>query len=78
METRTEGTLKGVEGVLKQKKIQVLMSPVFAKEECTCMQALLDFLFYTDVSRVSEVWEEMDPDHEESLLQWYHRRVRRV
>jgi len=54
------------------------MSLVFAKEECTCMQALLDFLFYTDVSRISEVWEEMDSDHEVSLLQWYRRRVRRV
>jgi hypothetical protein len=40
------------------------MSLVFAKEECT--QTLLDFLFYTDVGRVSGmVEEEADSDHEE-------------
>jgi hypothetical protein len=39
------------------------MSLVFAKEECT--QALLDFLFYTDVGRVSGMVEEADSDHKE-------------
>jgi hypothetical protein len=40
------------------------MSLVFAEEQC--MQALLDFLFYTDVSRVSRVVEEVEnSDHEE-------------
>jgi len=42
---------KGVGKELKQKKIQIPMSLVFAKEECA--QALLDFLFHTDVGRVS-------------------------
>jgi len=41
------------------------MSLVFAKEECT--QALLDFLSYADVNRVSRVAEEAEnSDHEES------------
>jgi hypothetical protein len=39
--------------------------PCFCKEECT--QALLDFLSYTDVDRVSAVAEEAEnSDHEES------------
>jgi hypothetical protein len=33
------------------KKIQILMSLVFVKEECT--QALLDFLSFTDGGRAS-------------------------
>jgi len=64
METRTEGFFwKGVENEVKQKKIQIPMSLVFAKEEC--IQALLDFLFYTDIGRVSGVEEEADLDCEE-------------
>jgi hypothetical protein len=40
------------------------MSLVFAKGEC--MQALLDFLVYTDISRVSGVVEEAEnSDYEE-------------
>jgi hypothetical protein len=46
------------------KTIQILMSLVFAKEEC--MQTLLDFLFYAVVGRVSGVVEEVEnSDHEE-------------
>jgi len=45
-------------------KIQLPMSLVFAEEKCT--QALLDFLFLTDVGRVSRVVEEAENlDHEE-------------
>jgi len=40
------------------------MSLVFAEEKC--MQALLDFLFHTDISRVSGVVEKAENlDHEE-------------
>jgi hypothetical protein len=48
---------KGIEKKEKQKN-QILISLVVAKEECT--QALLDFLFYIDVSRVSGVVEKVD------------------
>jgi len=48
---------------MKKPKIQLPMSLVFAEEKCT--PALLDFLFQTDVGRVSGV-EEADSDHEES------------
>jgi len=45
-------------------KIQLPMSLVFAEEKCT--KALLDFLFLTDVGRVSRVVEEAkNLDHEE-------------
>jgi len=39
------------------------MSLVFANEEY--MQALLNFLFHTDVGRVSRVIEEVDSDYKE-------------
>jgi hypothetical protein len=59
-----EEGFEGDEKVMKKLKIQLLVSLVFAEEKC--MQALLDFLFYTDVSRVSRVVEEVEnSDHEE-------------
>jgi len=46
-------------------KISLPMSVVFAEEKCS--QAPLDFLFFTDVARISGVVEEADnSDHEES------------
>jgi len=75
METRTkrlwidgqegENGYEGVEKVMKKLKIQLLMSLVFPEEKC--LQALLDFLFHTDVSRVGGVVEEAEnSDHKES------------
>jgi len=40
------------------------MSLVFAEEKCS--QAVMDFLFHTDVGRISGVAEEAETDHEES------------
>jgi len=41
------------------------MSLVFAEEKCS--QVLMDFLFHTDVGRISGVVEEAEnSDHEES------------
>jgi len=49
---------------MKKPKIQLPMSLVFAEEKC--LKALLDFLFCTDVSKVSGVVEEAEnSDHEE-------------
>jgi len=42
--------------VMKKPKISLPMSLVFAEEKCS--QALLDFLYRTDVGRVSRVVEE--------------------
>jgi hypothetical protein len=47
---------------LKQKKAGILMSLVFVKEECT--QVLLDFLFFTDIGRVSGPEEAERSDKE--------------
>jgi len=48
-----EDGYKGVEKVLKKPKISLPMSLVFAEEKCS--QALMDFLFCTDVGRISRV-----------------------
>jgi hypothetical protein len=41
------------------------MSLIFAEEKC--LQALLDFLYHTDVGRISGVVEEVEnSDHKES------------
>jgi len=56
---------EGVEKVMKKPKISLPMSLVFAEEKCS--RALLDFLFLTDVGRISGVAEEAEnSDHEES------------
>jgi hypothetical protein len=50
---------------MKKPKSSLPMSLVFAEEKCT--QALLDFLYRTDVARISGVAEEAEnSDHEES------------
>jgi hypothetical protein len=50
---------------MKKAKISLPMSLVFAEEKCS--RALLDFLYYTDVARISGVVEEAEnSDHEES------------
>jgi len=60
-----EDGYEGVEMVLKERKISLPMSLVFAEEKCS--QALMDFLVHTDVSRISGVVEEAEnSDHEES------------
>jgi len=54
-----------VEKVFKKSKISLPMSLVFAEEKCS--QALMDFLFHTDVGRISRVVEEAEnSDREES------------
>jgi hypothetical protein len=59
-----EDGYKGVEKVLKTPKISLPMSLVFAEEKCS--KALLDFLYHTDVGRISGVVEEAEnSDHEE-------------
>jgi len=45
---------KGVEKELKMKRIQIPMSLVLAKEECT--QALLDFLSLQMLAELAEWW----------------------
>jgi len=56
---------EGVEKVLKKPKISLPMSLVFAEEKC--LRALLDFLYLTDVGRISGVLDEAeDSDHMES------------
>ena len=55
---------KGVEKEMMQKKIQIPMSLVFMKE---CMQALLDFLYSTNVGRVSGPEEEAERSESEGL-----------
>jgi hypothetical protein len=56
---------EGVKKVLRKPKISLPMSFVFAEEKCT--RALLDFLYRTDVGRISGVVEEAEnSDHEES------------
>jgi len=56
---------EGIEKVFKKPKISLPMSLVFAEEKCS--QALMDFLFHTDVGRISRVVEEAEnSDHEES------------
>jgi hypothetical protein len=60
-----EDEYEGVERVLKKPKIRLPMSLVFAEEQCSW--ALLDFLYHTDVGRISGVVEEAEnSDHEES------------
>ena len=60
-----EDGYEGVEKVMKKPKISLLMSLVFEEEKCS--QALLDFLYYTDVARIGGVAEEAEnSDHEES------------
>jgi len=60
-----EDGYKGIEKVMKKLKISLLMSLVFAEEICS--QGLLDFLFYTDFGRISEVVKEVENlNHEES------------
>jgi len=50
---------------MKKPKISVPMSLVLAEEKYS--QAVLDFLFHTDVGRISGVVEEAEnSDHEES------------
>jgi hypothetical protein len=50
---------------MKKPKISLPMSLVFAEKKCS--QALLDFLFHTDIGRISGVVEEgHNLDHEES------------
>jgi len=56
---------EGVEKVMKKPKISLPMSLVFAEEKCS--RGLLDFLFFTDVGRISGVVVEAEnSDHEES------------
>ena len=56
---------EGIEKVMKKPKIGLPISLVFAEEKCSW--ALLDFLFLTDVGRISGVVEEAEnSDHEES------------
>ena len=51
--------------MLRKLKISLPMSLVFAEEKCS--RALLDFLYHTDVGRISGVVEEAEnSDHEES------------
>ena len=51
--------------MFKKSKISLPMSLVFAEEKCS--QALMDFLFHTDVGRISRVVEEAEnSDREES------------
>jgi hypothetical protein len=59
-----EDGYEGVTKVMKKPKISLPMSLVFAEEKCS--RALLDFLYHTDVGRISGVVEEADSDHEES------------
>jgi len=60
-----EDGYEGIEKVMKKPKISLPVSLVFAEEKCT--QALLDFLYHTDVGRISGVAEEAEnSDHEES------------
>jgi len=60
-----EDGYEGVEKVMKKPKISLPMSLVFAEEKYS--RALLDFLFRTDVGRISGVVEEAEnSDHEES------------
>jgi len=60
-----EEVYEGVEKVLKKPKISLPMSFVFAEEKCS--HTLMDFLSYTDVSRISGVVEEAEnSDHVES------------
>jgi len=60
-----ENGYEGIEKVMKKPKISLPKSLVFAEEKCS--QALLDFLFYTDVGRIGGVAEEAEnSDHEES------------
>jgi hypothetical protein len=47
---------------LKQRRAGILMSLVFVKEECT--QVLLDFIFCTDIGRVSGAEEAERSDKE--------------
>jgi len=50
---------------MKKPKISLPMSLVFAEEKCS--QVLMDFLFHTDVGRISRVGEEAENlDHKES------------
>jgi len=59
-----EDGYEGVKKVLKKSKISLPMSLVFAEEKCS--QALMDFLFHTDVGRISGIVEEAEnSDHEE-------------
>jgi len=56
---------EGIEKVMKKPKISLPMSLVFAEEKCS--RALLDFLFRTDVGKISGVVEEAEnSDHEKS------------
>jgi len=56
---------EGVEKVMKMLKISVPMLLVFLEE--ICLQALLDYLVYTDLCRISGVVEEAEnSDHKES------------
>jgi hypothetical protein len=59
-----EDGYESVTMVMKKPKISLPMSFVFAEEKC--LRALLDFLYHTDVGRISRVVEEVDSDHEES------------
>jgi len=60
-----EDGYEGIQKVLKKPKISLPMSLVFAEEKCS--QALMDFVFHTDVSRISRVVEEVEnSDYEES------------
>ena len=60
-----ENEYEGIEKVMKKPKISLPMSLVFAEEKCS--RALLDFLYHTDVGRISGVAKEAEnSDHEES------------
>ena len=60
-----EDGCKGIEKVMKEPKISLPKSHVFAEEKCS--RRLLDFLCHTDVGRISRVVEEAEnSDHEES------------
>jgi hypothetical protein len=62
---KQEEGYEGIEKVMKQRKVRLPMSLVFAEEQCT--RALLDLLFITDVSKISRVVEEVEnSDYEES------------
>jgi len=64
-EQEGEEGYKGNQKVLKQPKISLPMSLVFAEEKCS--KGLMDFLFHTDVGRITGVVEGAEnSDPEES------------
>jgi len=59
-----EETYEGVEKGMKKSMMSLPMSLDFAEEKCSL--ALMDFLFHTDVARISGVVQEAEnSDHEE-------------